>query len=107
MSDNIHSFNSRQGHPANGNGGGGDDIYDRITRLEEKMNYVATREDILRLESLLCEKHVDIKDKIHDQQIASNKDKMTSLRWVVGLSVLSTGSVVTLLGIILTIVFRD
>ena len=96
-------------HPGNGGGNGGG-IESRLARLEARMEYVATKEDIQKLATKIAERETSIKEdiqklatKIAEKESSSKEDiqklatqiaeKETSmLKWIIGTTLTAMGA---------------
>ena len=62
MTDNVHSIQARQPPPtpAPGGGGNGNNLHGRLSAIEARMDYLATKEDIQRVEKLVSVREVSL-----------------------------------------------
>ena len=68
-----------EGRPAQGGGNGGSGYGERLVRIEAKMEYVATREDVTKVEVLI------------------ERKEATMLRWLLGILAVASVSLVVAL----------
>ena len=79
-SGNVHQLASPEGTPSAGSGGnGGSNHGERLARIEAKMEHVATREDIAKVETLI------------------ERKEATMLRWLLGILAVAGVSLVVAL----------
>ena len=80
MNDRANVFDLPAGRPSSGGGGnGGSDHGERLARIEAKMEHVATREDLKKVEVLI------------------ERKESTMLRWLLGIIAVAGVSLVVAL----------
>lgn len=80
MNDRVNVFGLPAGRPSSGGGGnGGSDHGERLARIEAKMEHVATREDLKKVEVLI------------------ERKESTMLRWLLGIIAVAGVSLVVAL----------
>jgi len=83
--DNVHDL----GVPSStaGGGGGSDGLGERLARLEEKVNHLATSKDISDLKELIMNNHAEVKGLAHENKIDIQQKQMSNLKWGISLAV--------------------
>ena len=79
MANNIHELSDARPAPTDPPGGGGGDIGGRVSALEARLDYLATKEDVSEIKTLIATREA------------------TMLRWLIGLVGVSAISLLTIL----------
>lgn len=90
--DNVHNIGGPSSTAGGGSGIGG--FGERLARLEEKVNHLATSKDISDLKEVIMKNDAEVRDLVHENQMKIQEQRMTTLKWGVGLFVTSTIAVI-------------
>ena len=101
-SGTVHNFGGPSGTAGTaGDGGGGSGgVGERLARLEEKVNHLATSKDVSEIKELIMKNDAEIRDLVHKNQIAIQQQQMTNLKWGIGLAVTS---IIAIAAIVITV----
>ena len=76
MTGEVHDFPPTSSHQAKHGGGNGLGLHGRVSAIEARLDYLATKEDIKRVEALISQREA------------------TMLRWLIGVLVAACGSLI-------------
>ncbi|MCY3880234.1 MAG: hypothetical protein OXF74_13775 [Rhodobacteraceae bacterium] len=60
MTGKLHQFEPTPAQAAHGGGGNGQDFHGRVSAIEARLDYLATKEDIRRVEALISQREVSL-----------------------------------------------
>ncbi len=83
--NNVHDLGGPRSTAGDGGGSGG--FSERLARLEEKVNHLATTKDISDLKELIMENHAEVKGLAHENKIDIQQKQMSNLKWGISLAI--------------------
>lgn len=95
---NVHDI----GGPSStaGGGGGTNGFGERLARLEEKVNHLATSQDMAEIKELIRTNDTEVRNLVHENQLSIQQQQMTNLKWGIGLAVTS---IIAIAAIVITL----
>jgi len=97
--NNVVGIGGPSGTAGDGGGGSGG-VGERLARLEEKVNHLATTKDASEIKELIMKNDSEIKSLVHGNQTAIQQQQMTNLKWGVGLLITS---IIAIAAIVITV----
>ena len=85
--NNVRNFGGPSS--SSGDGGGTGDFGERLVRLEEKVNHLATSEHVSEIKELIQKNDANVKELIHANEISIKNQQLINLKWGVTLAVTS------------------
>ena len=83
-----------------GGGGGTGGSGERLARLEEKVNHLATSKDVADIKELIRTNDTEVRNLVHENQLSIQQQQMTNLKWGIGLAVTS---IIAIAAIVITV----